>query len=279
MTSYETDQLSPIPINDNVLENAFRLKKLGLPWSPQVGCFVWDREAVIPAPSPFPKRVYFILSMRRFTDVFGSEEKMRRQLVWVPTWHQAFQLCCRLGVTDVEAHRFFDCKGLPSGEEALLQVYALIARKLEPSAAKGPEGNRLEGTTDAQHWIRRVMETELGSLAQLPQKVLHRVQAVYDETGMVYLGWRRIQEQQPADWVPPETTFDARLLGDLSHFYSDYQNLIKSMTAIRERVKRIQAIDPSKEPEVYQRLIEELLASDHRNSGSGRILANLMEPG
>jgi hypothetical protein len=123
------------------------------------------------------------------------------------------------------------------------------------------------------------METELGSLAQLPQKVLHRVQAVYDETGMVYLGWRRIQEQQPADWVPPETTFDARLLGDLSHFYSDYQNLIKSMTAIRERVKRIQAIDPSKEPEVYQRLIEELLASDHRNSGSGRILANLMEPG
>ena len=103
--------------------------------------------------------------------------------------------------------------------------------------------------------------------------------SVYDETGMAYLGWRRIQDQQPEDWFPPETAFDARLLSDLGHFYSDYQQLIKSMTAIRERVKRIQATDPSREPERYQRLIEDLRASHQRESAPGQILANLMDPG
>jgi hypothetical protein len=42
-----------------------------------MSAFFWDREAVIPAPSPFPQRVYFILNLRRFMAVFGSEEKMQ----------------------------------------------------------------------------------------------------------------------------------------------------------------------------------------------------------
>ena len=279
MMSAKTDHFPPIPINDKILESALHLKRLGLPWSPQVGCFVWDRQAVISAPSPFPKRVYFILNMRRFTAIFGSEEKMRQQLVWVPTWHQAFQLCRRLGIADTEADRFFEGRGLPPGETGLLQVYALIASKLEPSEKTGADGNRQTETTDSQRWIRRVMEAELGSLVHLPQDVQRRIRSVYEQTAMAYLGWRRIQEEQPADWVPPETTFDARLLNDLGHFYSDYQNLIKSMTAIRERVERIQSIDPTKEAERFQRLIEEMLANDHQHAGSGRILANLMEPG
>jgi hypothetical protein len=279
MISYETDYFFPIPINDSVLESALRLKRLGLPWSPQVGCFVWDRQAVISAPSPFPKRVYFILNMRRFTDIFGSEEKMRQQLVWVPTWHQAFQLCRRLGVADIEADHFFKGRRLPTGETGLLQVYASIASKLEPSEAASTDGNRQAETTDTQRWIRRVIEAELGSLAHLPQDVRRRIRSVYEQTAMAYLGWRRIQEEQPADWVPPETTFDARMLSDLGHFYSDYQNLIKSMTAIREGVKRIQAIDPTKEAERFQRLIEEMLASDHQHAGSGQILAHLIDPG
>ncbi len=279
MKSAKTDHFPPIPINDNILESALRLKRLGLPWSPHVGCFVWDREAVISAPSPFPKRVYFILNIRRFTNIFGSEEKMRQQLVWVPTWHQSFQLCRRLGVRHVETERMFDGKRLPSEEEGLMQAYDLIARQLASSEAKGAEANRQEAITGAQGWIRRVIDAELGSLAHLPQDVRRHVQSVYEQTAMAYLGWRRIQEEQPVDWVPPETTFDERLLSDLGHFYSDYQNLIKLMTVIRERIKRIQAIDPTKEPERWQRLIEELMASDHQHAGSGRILAHLMESG
>jgi hypothetical protein len=278
MMPEETDLLLPIPITDSVLDSALRLKTLGLPWSPQVGSFVWDREAVISAPSPFPKRVYFILSMRRFTDIFGNEEKMRQQLVWVPTWHQAVQLCSRLGVTRVDANPFVDGHGFISGEDGLLRLYAILARRLEAAKTETPAGKRAERRSAATRWIRRVMEEELGSLAHLPPDVQRHVQSVYDETGMAYLGWRRIQDRQPEDWVPPETTFDARLLSDLAHFYSDYQKLIQSMAAIREKVKRLRAMDPSKEAESYQGLITDLKASHHRDSGPGRILASLMDP-
>lgn len=278
MISDAVEKFLPIPIDDTVLAAAYRLKMLGLPWSPQVGCFVWDREAVISAPSPFPKRVYFILSMRRFTDIFGSQEKMRQQLVWVPTWHQAIQFCSRLGAADVGADHFVDGHRFISGEDGLLRLYASIARQLEASKTESPAGERVDRISAARLWIRRVMEDEVGSLAHLPHDVQRHVQSVYDETGMAYLGWRRIQDRQPEDWIPPETAFDASMLSDLGHFYSDYQNLIKSMTAIKERVKRLQAIDPSKEPDRYQRLIEDLLASHRRDSGSGKILAHLLEP-
>jgi len=274
-----TNHLPPIPINDNILESALRLKRLGLPWSPHVGCFVWDREAVISAPSPFPKRVYFILNMRRFTTIFGSEENIQQRLVWVPTWHQAFQLCRRLGVGDIDTERIFDGKRLPSEEDGLLQVYDLIARQLAFSKAKGAEANRQQATTGAQGWIRRVIDAELGSLLHLPQDVRRHVQSVYAQTATAYLGWRRIQEKQAEDWVPPEATFDERLLSDLGHFYSDYQRLIKSAVAIRERIKRIQTIDPTKEPERLHRLIEELMASDHQDPGSEQILTHLMDSG
>ena len=123
------------------------------------------------------------------------------------------------------------------------------------------------------------MEAELGSLAHLPLVVRRRLQSVYEETGKAYLGWRRIQEERSADWIPPESTFDARLLSDLGHFYSDYQYVIRSMTDLRERVRLIQSIDPCKEPERYRRLIEDLPASHRRDSGPGQILARLMEPG
>ena len=273
------EKFLPLPIDDTVLAAAYRLKRLGLPWSPQVGCFVWDREAVISAPSPFPKRIYFILSMRRFTDIFGSQEKMRQQLVWVPTWHQAVQLCSRLGVTDADTDRCFDGMGFTSGEDGLLQLYARIARQLESSTTQTPAGIRPEQISDEKRWIDRVMEAEVGSLAHLPQAVRRRVQSLYEEVGMAYLGWRRIQEERPAGWIPPETTLDAQLLSDLGHFYSDYQHVIRSRTVLRERVRLIRSIDPSTAPDAYQRLVEELLDSNHPDSGPGRILAHLMDPG
>ena len=37
--------------------------------------------------------------------------------------------------------------------------------------------------------------------------------------------------------------------------------------------------DPSTAPDAYQRLVEELLDSNHPDSGPGRILAHLMDPG
>ncbi|BBO71332.1 hypothetical protein DSCA_52620 [Desulfosarcina alkanivorans] len=122
----KTDRTLPIPINDAVLASAQRLKDLGLPWSPHVGCFVWDRDAAIQAPSPFPRRIYFILNMRRFTDIFGSRENMRRQLVWVPTWHQAFQLCRQWGIAAPDAKGAARDTRPDPEEDGLLGLYDLL---------------------------------------------------------------------------------------------------------------------------------------------------------
>jgi len=87
---------APIPMDDRLFSLALELKEAGLAWQPQVGCFVWDHRGVIAHPSPFPKQVYFILSMKRFVAIFGDAEQMKRDLVWLPTWFQARQILDRL---------------------------------------------------------------------------------------------------------------------------------------------------------------------------------------
>ena len=92
--------LAPIPFGEQTCRLASDLKELGLDWQPHVGCFVWDPQKVIKVESSFPGRIYFILSLPRFLEIFGSTENMVEKLVWLPTWHQARILCKQLGVND-----------------------------------------------------------------------------------------------------------------------------------------------------------------------------------
>jgi hypothetical protein len=85
----EKTDYPPIPFQEKLCEIALRMKESGLEWRPHAGCFVWDPEKIIPAPSPFPNRVYFILNLNHFLKIFGSIKSMQEKLVWLPTWHQA----------------------------------------------------------------------------------------------------------------------------------------------------------------------------------------------
>lgn len=126
----EAKDLAPIPFEERLCRQAFDLKKLGLLWQPHVGCFVWDVDNVIEIDSPFPGNIYFILSLPRFIDIFGSIENMIDKLVWLPTWHQARLLCHRLGIPDDEiADSLQSDKGVFPGEE-LRQLYKLIANAI-----------------------------------------------------------------------------------------------------------------------------------------------------
>ena len=69
------NDLATIPFEKNLCNLALEMKQLGLPWSPHVGCFVWDRDEHIEVDSPFPERIYFILSMPRFLSIFGSMDR------------------------------------------------------------------------------------------------------------------------------------------------------------------------------------------------------------
>lgn len=90
--------LAPIPFDRETCKLAAALKKDGLPWFPHVGCFVWDPDRHIKPASPFPHDIYFILSLPRFIDIFGSIDAIQAKLIWLPTWHQARLLCQRYGI-------------------------------------------------------------------------------------------------------------------------------------------------------------------------------------
>ena len=101
MTSKRFDpekDLAPMPFDKRICRQALEMKKTGLEWRPQVGCFVWDPDEYIKPASPFPGRIYFILSLARFIDIFDTIEEMAEKLVWLPTWHQARLVCRQLGI-------------------------------------------------------------------------------------------------------------------------------------------------------------------------------------
>jgi hypothetical protein len=118
--------LAPMPFDESICRRALEMKEAGLEWRPQVGCFVWDPDESIKPASPFPGRIYFILSLARFIDIFDTIEQMAEKLVWLPTWHQARLVCRRLGITDevFEMRRRWNPGSTPV--EEILEVYGLI---------------------------------------------------------------------------------------------------------------------------------------------------------
>lgn len=123
--------LEPTPFDEALCRLALEMKRRGLPWRPHVGCFVWDPDGCIPPESPFPNRVYFILSLPRFIDIFGSIPAMAEKLVWLPTWHQARLLCRNLGVESAHtAGR--DKSGTTAGPaEELAEIYRALIERLQ----------------------------------------------------------------------------------------------------------------------------------------------------
>ena len=122
--------LAPTAFDEALCRLALELKNVGLPWLPHVGCFVWDPGGHIQPESPFPNRVYFILSLPRFIDIFGSIEAVAERLVWLPTWHQAHLLCRKLGVDAPQPSGVFSPEAPAHPAEELAYLYKLLIRRL-----------------------------------------------------------------------------------------------------------------------------------------------------
>ncbi|MGD8996226.1 MAG: hypothetical protein PVH34_13500, partial [Syntrophobacterales bacterium] len=123
--------LPPIPFDLRHCQAAAQVKDRGLPWTPHVGCFVWDPDEIIEVASPFPGRIYFILNLGHFLRLFGSLEEISRKLVWLPTYHQARLLCNQVGVDQKRVlAALASTENINAGDE-LLVLYKLILNKLE----------------------------------------------------------------------------------------------------------------------------------------------------
>jgi hypothetical protein len=134
MTSKRFDpekDLAPMPFDERICRRALEMKKCGLVWRPHVGCFVWDPDEFITPTSPFPGRIYFILSISRFIEIFDTIEQMVEKLVWLPTWHQTRLICRKLGISDkvFEEGRNQD-QALSPGED-LLYIYGMIVEAIK----------------------------------------------------------------------------------------------------------------------------------------------------
>ena len=116
----------PIPFDRRHCEMAEALKNNGLSWEPHVGCFVWDRDGLIEASSPFPQRIYFILNIGHFLKRFQTVENMTKQLVWLPTWHQARLLCHKFGVGNKRVASLWHRKEMVELGDELLLLYRVI---------------------------------------------------------------------------------------------------------------------------------------------------------
>ncbi len=121
----QTD-LPPVPFEARCLRLAAALKQSGLEWNPHVGCFVWDPDRSIPVESPFPERVYFVLNLGRFLQIFESLDAMKQRLVWVPTWFQARLICRRLGIQVVPPPTPASEDAEPEAADELARLYETI---------------------------------------------------------------------------------------------------------------------------------------------------------
>jgi hypothetical protein len=232
--------LAPIPFDDRLRQLALTLKKEGLQWQPHVGCFVWDPDGVIEAPSPFPNRVYFILSMPRFLDIFGTVERMVEKLVWLPTWHQGNILCRRLGQRESDP------------PEDLYALYGRIA-----SAIKLKKRN--------EAFCELVVQSQLGDGSDLPPELLSRVRMVYKEFIAVYLDMLRQKKRKPADWFPERWSLDLELVDEMRHFFSDHQFITRSFLLLDAGIRQLREIDRARQPERFQFAVDELLQKKKRN--------------
>ncbi len=123
--------LAPMVFDIQTCQLAQEMKRLGIDWRPHVGCFVWDPDNTIEVDSPFPHRIYFILSLPRFIDIFGSLEAIAKKLVWLPTWHQARLLCKQLNVSDDAVADIWQGTTAFSAGKELPQIYELIINTLQ----------------------------------------------------------------------------------------------------------------------------------------------------
>ena len=118
--------LAPLPFDTEICHLALEMKKSGLVWRPHVGCFVWDPNKFLKPTSPFPGRIYFILSLARFLDIFDTIDQITSKLVWLPTWYQAKLLCRQLGVADDIDNKKRGGGDFLSPVDELLRIYRKI---------------------------------------------------------------------------------------------------------------------------------------------------------
>lgn len=112
------------------IEMARQLRRLGLPWEPQPGNYVYDETGFCRKGSPFQDRVYFILNYDYFMDQVGGVDQFKQIMLWLPTWEDARHVLRSLGVSDAEVDAALQRNRAIERQHELLSLYETIAERL-----------------------------------------------------------------------------------------------------------------------------------------------------
>jgi hypothetical protein len=252
--------LAPIQFDEGLTRLAQEMKQNGLSWKPHVGCFVWDPLGRIEPDSPFPARVYFILSLPRFLDLFGSLEAMTEELVWLPTWHQGRLLCRKLAIDDEQVADLWRASDIPAPGEELKGLYRLILECLKRTrrspktipAAKDAAKERLAALCAA------AIRERLGRIDDLPQDTMRLVEKTYRDFIEVYVEILRMRNHRPAGWMPESLVLDDKVLEGMRHFFSDYQHITRHFLQLNERLDALRKIDRNRDPQLFQEQLKRI---------------------
>lgn len=246
--------LAPLPFDDRICRQAMHMKAAGLKWRPHVGCFVWDPQNFIKQDSPFPNRIYFVLNIPRFIDIFGDVETMAANLVWLPTWHQARLLCKELDLPGGSVSNLWQGNdGLPAGEE-LLDLYGVIMDALIEKKFAAFVGPNIElDKTSIAALIGR-----MGDITDWPENFTAEVLRVYYQFIEAYLNILRQKEHKPLNWFPSHLSIDPELADGMRHFYSDYQHITRKFFELNQKLDRLQTLDQNHQSKLYQDEINEI---------------------
>jgi len=247
--------LAPLPFDDRICHRALQIKAGGLKWQPHVGCFVWDPENYIKQDSPFPNRIYFVLSVPRFIQIFGDIEKMIEKLVWLPTWHQARLLCQGLGKpVDTVAKLWQGNDNLAPGDE-LLAIYQVIIDALSGHAS----GVSTSPQSELDKLSIAALTQRMGNISALPEELADKILGAYHQFIEAYLNVLRQKENKPMDWFPRTLSIDPELADSMRHFFSDYQHITRKFFKLNQMLDRLQKIDRNNQSELFQESIDEIL--------------------
>jgi predicted DNA-binding ribbon-helix-helix protein len=247
---------APLPFDDRICRQALQMKAAGLKWRPHVGCFVWDPENHIQQDSPFPNRIYFVLSIARFIEIFGEIENMVEKLVWLPTWHQARLLCTELNVPGGAGPSRWQANEALSPDEELVRLYGVIMDALieKNFAAFIGQATRLDKISIA------ALIGRMGDISAWPVNFTSEVLRVYHQFIEAYLNILRQQENKPPDWFPRYLSIDPELADGMRHFYSDSQHITRKFFKLNQELDLLRTIDKDNQSRLFQDKIDEILA-------------------
>ena len=127
-----------------------------------------------------------------------------------------------------------------------------------------------------EKFCNAAIDRRLGDISGLPLELVTYIKKVYHEFIAGYLNMLRQRENKPADWSPKTLLIDSELADGMRHFFSDYQHITREFNRLNQKMDRLLDMDKSKQSNLYQHTIDDILqgynrqrktGDDHGNSG------------